>query len=93
MHTTNRVPEVPTAQPADLSAPLPAEFSLALPSGEVIRHLLLGSPAAVRQTIHLLHNLRYVETSQWSPLIEIPERRLVLSADQGEVLSLLARRL
>ena len=31
------------------------------PPGETIRHILLGSPGAVQQTIHLLHRLRYSE--------------------------------
>ena len=81
--------------PPAASAPsaLPAEFSPALPPGETIRHILLGSPGGIRQTVHLLHNLRYVETSQWSPLIEIPENRLILTPNQGEVISILMKRL
>ena len=72
---------------------LPADFSMVLPSGESIRHILLGRPSAIRQTIHLLHNLRYVETSLWSPLIEIPDNRLILTPDNGDVLSMLVRRM
>ncbi|MEO0759107.1 MAG: hypothetical protein AAFY78_19795 [Cyanobacteria bacterium J06648_16] len=49
------------------STPLPAEFSLLLPNGGTIRHILLGTPADIHQTRHLLHNLRYAEISQWSP--------------------------
>ena len=71
---------------------LPADFSTALTPSSV-RHILLGRPSAIRQTIHLLHNLRYTETSQWSPLIEIPDRRLILTPEPDEVISLLARRL
>ncbi|MEO0352758.1 MAG: hypothetical protein AAF282_22185 [Cyanobacteria bacterium P01_A01_bin.15] len=71
---------------------LPADFSTALTPGSV-RHILLGRPSAIRQTIHLLHNLRYTETSHWSPLIEIPDRRLILTPEPDEVISLLARRL
>ena len=81
------------SDPADQPPPgLPANFSIALP-GEVIRHILLGRPSGIRQTIHLLHNRRYVETSQWSPLIEVPENRLILTPEPGEVVSLLTRRL
>ncbi|NEP54994.1 MAG: hypothetical protein F6K65_41935 [Moorea sp. SIO3C2] len=72
---------------------LPADLSVTLPTGEVVRHILLGRPGAIRQTIHLLHNRGYVETSQWSPLIEVPEGRLILTPDPGEVISLLAKRL
>lgn len=61
--------------------------------GERLRHILLGSPAAVRQTIHLLHRLRYIETVQWSPLIDIPNNRLVITAKPGEVMSLLTRQI
>ncbi|MEO0349041.1 MAG: hypothetical protein AAF282_03210 [Cyanobacteria bacterium P01_A01_bin.15] len=40
-----------------------------------------------------MHNLRYVETSQWSPLIEVPDNRLILTPERGEVISLLAKRM
>ncbi|MEO0541526.1 MAG: hypothetical protein AAFZ80_11775 [Cyanobacteria bacterium P01_A01_bin.105] len=75
------------------STPLPADFSLLLPNGGTIRHILLGTPADIHQTRHLLHNLRYVEVSQWSPLVQIPERRLVFTTEAGEQMSLLTRRL
>ncbi|MEM9979315.1 MAG: hypothetical protein AAF808_16925 [Cyanobacteria bacterium P01_D01_bin.2] len=85
MMTFSPAPQVPSHLPADLS--------LALPAGESIRHILLGSPGSIRQTIHLLHNLHYVETSHWSPLIEIPNNRLILTPDQGDVMSILSKRL
>ena len=69
---------------------LPADF--ASPSSS-IRHILLGRPGDIRQTIHLLHNLRYVETSHWSPLIEVPEQRLILRPEPDEMISMLVRRL
>ena len=72
---------------------LPADFSLLLPNGETIRHILLGTPSAIRQTRHLLHNLRYVEISQWSPLVELVNQQVILTAQQGEQMSLLTRRL
>lgn len=59
--------------------------------GEPLRHILLGSPGGVRQTIHLLHTLRYVENVLWSPLVTIPENRLIITPRQGEVMSLLIR--
>ncbi len=79
--------------PMSGSTPLPADFSLLLPNGGTIRHILLGTPADIHQTRHLLHNLRYVEVSQWSPLVRIPERRLVFTTEEGEQMSLLTRRL
>ena len=72
---------------------LPADFSSSLPPGGSIRHILLGHPDHIRQTVHLLHNLRYVETSQWSPFIEVPDNRLILRAHPDEVISMLVRRL
>ena len=72
---------------------LPTDFSSSLPPASSIRHILLGHPSRIRQTIHLLHNLRYVETSQWSPLIEVPENRLTLRPHPNEVISMLVRRL
>ncbi len=72
---------------------LPADFSSSPHPGSTIRHILLGHPSNIRQTIHLLHNLRYVETSQWSPLIEVPDQRLILRPDPEEVISMLVRRL
>ena len=79
------VDQTPTALPADLS--------LSSPPGETIRHILLGSPGGIRQTVHLLHNLRYVEIGQWSPPIAVPDGRLILSPNPGEVISLVMKRL
>ena len=73
---------------------LPTNFDR-LPTipGSTIRHILLGRPSDIRQTIHLLHNLRYVETSQWSPAHRNPDQRLVLTPEQGEQMSILVKRL
>lgn len=78
--------------PTESAGHLPADLFVTLPNGDTVRHILLGRPGAVRQTIHLLHSLRYLETSQWSPLIEVPEGRLVLTPSPGEVISLVVRR-
>lgn len=75
-------------QPELLAAPtVPAA------DGEPLRHILLGSPGGVRQTIHLLHMLRYVENALWSPLVTIPNDQLIITPNQGEVMSLLIRNL
>ena len=57
---------------------------------EPLRHILLGSPAAVRQTIHLLHTLHYAETVLWSPII-MTEEPLIVTPAQGEAMSLLRK--
>ena len=36
------------------------------PQFEVVRHLLLGSPAALRSTVKLLHALHYADPNDWS---------------------------
>lgn len=76
-----------------VSPTLPANFSDLSGPGSTIRHILLGPPSNIRQTIHLLHNLRYVEIRQWSPLIEVPDNRLILQPDDDDVISMLVRRL
>jgi hypothetical protein len=57
---------------------------------EILRHILLGSPGAVRQTIYLLHSLHYVETVLWSPIMAI-EEPLIITPEQGEAISLLRK--
>lgn len=74
-------------------APLPMLLQIT-PAGnaarEPLRHILLGSPAAVRQTIHLLHRLHYAETVLWSPILTI-QQPLIITPSQGESMSLLQR--
>lgn len=59
---------------------------------EVLRHILLGSPGAIRQTIYLLHSLRYSEPALWTPLSPV-QGQLVITSEQGEMMSLLRRSL
>ncbi|MBE9181157.1 hypothetical protein IQ268_21585 [Oculatella sp. LEGE 06141] len=61
------------------------------PDRDPLKHLLIGSPRAIRQTIHLLHNLRYAEAGLWSPLIAIPNQQLIVTPNDGEMMSLLMR--
>jgi hypothetical protein len=73
--------------PAELS-----EWPTLPPSeGEPIKHILLGSPGGVRQTIHLLHTLRYVENALWSPLVSLPNEPLIITPRKGDVMSILVR--
>ena len=59
---------------------------------ETVRHILLGSASAVRQTIHLLHVLHYSETVLWSPVLSV-EEQLIITPAQGETMSLLRKQL
>ena len=70
---------------------LPTDPGLDSPvPGETVKHILLGSPGAIRQTIHLLHSLRYSETVLWSPVLRV-EEPLVITPEQGEAMSLLRK--
>ena len=74
-------------------APLPALARITpveSDSRKPLRHILLGSPAAVRQAIHLLHILHYAETVLWSPIMTT-EEPLIITPAQGEAVSLLRR--
>lgn len=94
--TTGRVCVDPVCAGAVPTAALPADLSLSSPPGTVpndtVRHLLLGDPGRIRQTIHLLHSLHYVEQSQWSLLLEVPQQ-LIITPEQGAYISMLTKRL
>ena len=77
--------------PDNPQSELLAAPSLSATGGAPLRHILLGTPGGIRQTIHLLHTLRYVENALWSPLIPIPDGQLIISPRQGEMMSLLVR--
>ena len=73
------------------TCPLPdSPDSSKIAPGEAVRHILLGSPSAVRQTIHLLHSLGYSETVLWSPVLRV-EETLAIAPKPGEAMSLLRR--
>ena len=76
------------------AAALPADLSLSSPpdGADTVRHILLGDPGRVRQTIHLLHSLHYVEQSQWSLVLEVP-KQLIITPEQGAYISMLTKRL
>jgi len=59
---------------------------------EVLRHILLGSPEAIRQTIHQLHVLNYVESLLWTPIVAV-NSDVVITPQQGASMSLLVRSL
>ncbi len=80
-------PELPPteAAPTVLTTPEPG------PNGEIIRHVLIGSPEGVREAIHLLHNRRYVDQSLWTQLIAIGKGGVTITQKEGQVLSYLVR--
>ncbi|MEO0457838.1 MAG: hypothetical protein AAF152_14835 [Cyanobacteria bacterium P01_A01_bin.114] len=90
MHTYNFL-ESGLPPEAAAQSELSATPTLPQTDGDPLRHILLGSPGGVRQTIHLLHTLRYVETALWSPLVAIPNEQLIITPRQGEVMSILIR--
>ncbi|MGI2905906.1 hypothetical protein [Tolypothrix sp. VBCCA 56010] len=53
------------------------------PNREFIKHLLIGSPKAVKSTIHYLQVLGYADVGAWSPLLP--------TANPGEFMSILSR--
>ncbi|MGC1308810.1 MAG: hypothetical protein WA885_16410 [Phormidesmis sp.] len=70
--------------------PLPQLISTGSSPQRAIRHILLGEPDAIRQTIHRLHILHYTEPILWSPILTI-EEPLVITPAQGEAMSLLRK--
>lgn len=44
----------------------PDRLPVDTPPPEQVRHLLLGTPAALQSTIRLLHKLGYAEPNDWS---------------------------
>ncbi|WP_298907684.1 hypothetical protein [uncultured Nostoc sp.] len=56
-----------------------------LPKREPIKHLLIGSPKAVTNTIYRLQAIGYANIGDWSPLLP--------TANPGEVMSILIRQI
>ncbi len=62
------------------------------PDGEVVRHIIIGSPPALRETIHLMHINRYaVEQSLWTGPVDIRDDGVRLSRREGQALAYLMR--
>ncbi|MGF1514524.1 MAG: hypothetical protein ACFB5Z_12650 [Elainellaceae cyanobacterium] len=80
-------PEQPPsgAAPTVLTTPDPG------PSGEVVRHIIIGSPEAVRETIHVLHLRRYVEQAMWTGPVAIGPDGVKITQTEGQVLYYLMR--
>jgi hypothetical protein len=69
---------IPEAMPQVASQPRPND-----PNRETVRHLLLGSLTAVKNTIRVLHKLGYAEPNDWSK--PLPTGR------PGEVMAILTK--
>ncbi|MGB7085662.1 MAG: hypothetical protein WBD47_08910 [Phormidesmis sp.] len=84
----------PTREASQTALPLsvPTPPNPDHPQKETLRHILLGSPGAIRQTIYLLHSLHYAESGLWSPIMSVGQQMLITPA-QGEAMSLLRRSL
>ena len=80
----------PENEPLALPTPLIPISAEGRPPREALRHILLGSPEAIEQTIHLLYRLNYTEPGLWSPIAAVGDR-LIITAAQGEAMSLLRR--
>ncbi|MGB3614176.1 MAG: hypothetical protein WBA10_10310, partial [Elainellaceae cyanobacterium] len=77
-----------SSRPSCEAAPfLLANPNAADPHNERIRHIVIGSPAGVRETIHMLHVLNYSEQIHWTKLLAIPETGLTLRPELGQVFS------
>lgn len=79
----------PLALPATVRA---AATSKRPTQKEELRHILLGSPGAIQQTIYLLHAMNYAEPALWSPIMKV-NSQIILTPEQGESMSLLRRSL
>ena len=75
----------------EATSPLIIVNSKTKPGREPLRHLIIGSREGVRSTINTLQVLNYADQSTWSKLIAIPESGILLTPEQGEVLSYLIR--
>ena len=91
--TPSPTPRQPPLQGESTPHPNPSTIEPPTLEGKAIRHILLGSAGTVRQTIHLLLTLLYLENALWSPLVPIPNDRLIITPQQGEVMSILVKHL
>jgi hypothetical protein len=58
---------------------------------EAVRHIIIGSPLGVRRTIYQLHAARYADVACWTHPIAIPDDRIIITPEQGEIMSLLVK--
>lgn len=75
---------IPTTQDAPASTAPTADNLPPTPTAEPVRHMLFGSPSAVRATIQTLHKLGYAEPNDWSKPIS--------TGKPNEVMAILTKR-
>lgn len=85
INPASQAPSPEAIEPLRLAQPV------APPERESLRHLIIGSPDGVRSAIHMLHVLRYAEQATWSQLLAIPESGILITPEQGQVMSYLIR--
>jgi hypothetical protein len=76
---------VPESIASQAAISQPAASEQPAPNRETVRHLLLGSLTAVKNTIRVLHKLGYAEPNDWSK--PLPTGRA------GEVMAILTKHL
>lgn len=67
------------------NAPVPNRAASEQPIREPLKHLLIGSPKAVTNTIQYLHQLGYAQIGDWSPLLP--------TVNANEVMSILSKQI
>ena len=81
---------LPYVEPSDAPVEADSPLLIAAPplraGHDPLRHILLGSPAAVQLAINRLHVLHYAEQFRWSRVIQVPSTGLVISPRQGEIM-------
>lgn len=86
-------PDTPPAASDPLTTPaLDLVYPDPGPNGEYIRHILIGSPQGVQETIYLLQARRYVDHAQWSGPVAIGEAGVRITRQEGQVMAYLMRR-
>ncbi len=78
-------PSQPEAAPPVLITPE------ADPNGEIIRHILIGSPEGIREAIYVLHVRRYVEHFLWAGPFKVGPDGIRITQSQGQMMAYLTR--
>ena len=85
------VPCLASPAPLEASEPIVLKTPRPSPGREPLRHILLGSREGVDEAVQRLHVLKYAEQFEWSKPIVVPERGILITPNQGEVLRYLVR--
>lgn len=91
IEAAHRLLAAPGPLPAE-AAPTPPTTPDPGPNDEYIRHILIGSPDAIRETIYLLQARHYVDHAQWSGPFPVGDRGIRITRQEGQMLAYLMRR-